>query len=261
MTESEWLECSDPPEMLRHLGNQYSLRKRRLFACACCRQAWGLIKPSQQLVVEAAERVADGLLDVAEARKSHPHRFPDGPIAAEATAPNSAAGWCLADRLCAMMVQTRLRDVVPAALRANLLRDNCGDPFRLPPFVCFWEREGRALWLTSDVLSLAQAAYEERQPETGELDFDRLAILADALEDAGCTEQALRSRRLDVDLLWHLKGRERCPNLCDHGLISPQAEGEGWDVCHVCKSTTGTIPLSGPHARGCWVLDLLLGKE
>ena len=50
---------------------------------------------------------------------------------------------------------------------------------------------------------------------TGHLDPVRLAILADALEEAGCNS---------IDILAHLR--------------SP-----------------------GPHVRGCWALDLILGKE
>ena len=62
-------------------------------------------------------------------------------------------------------------------------------------------------WRTSTVLALAGAVYADRA-------WDRLPVLADALDDAGCT---------DPDLLGHLRG-------------------------------------PGPHARGCWVVDLLLGK-
>jgi hypothetical protein len=63
-------------------------------------------------------------------------------------------------------------------------------------------------WLTPTVVGLAQAIDADRA-------FDRLPILADALEDAGCDA---------ADLLAHLRG-------------------------------------DGPHARGCWALDLVLGKE
>jgi hypothetical protein len=69
--------------------------------------------------------------------------------------------------------------------------------------------------LTPVVLSLAQAAYEERLLPSGELDLARLGVLSDALEETGCT---------DADILGHLR--------------SP-----------------------GPHVRGCWVLDKILGKE
>jgi hypothetical protein len=50
---------------------------------------------------------------------------------------------------------------------------------------------------TSVVLSLARAAYDERLPPGGRLDVARLAVLADALEDAGCT---------DRKILDHLRG-------------------------------------------------------
>jgi hypothetical protein len=63
-------------------------------------------------------------------------------------------------------------------------------------------------WLSSSVVSLAQAIYDDRT-------FDRLPILADALEDAGCTNQ---------------------------------------DILNHCRQP-------GEHCRGCWVVDLLLGKE
>jgi len=45
-----------------------------------------------------------------------------------------------------------------------------------------------AAWLTPDAVALALAAYEERQLPSGHLDPQRLAVLADALEDAGCSE-------------------------------------------------------------------------
>jgi hypothetical protein len=64
------------------------------------------------------------------------------------------------------------------------------------------------------VPQLALAAYEERRLPKGTLDPARLAVLADALEDAICS---------DADLLGHLRG-----------------------------------PV--PHVRGCWAVDLSLGK-
>jgi hypothetical protein len=62
---------------------------------------------------------------------------------------------------------------------ADLLRDVLGNPFRPVALdrTC----------LTADVLALAPAAYEQRILPGGELDAQRLAVLADALEEAGCT--------------------------------------------------------------------------
>jgi hypothetical protein len=52
-------------------------------------------------------------------------------------------------------------------------------------------------WNDSLVPRLAQTAYENRILPSGHLDQDRLAVLADGLEDAGCTE---------AELLGHLRG-------------------------------------------------------
>ena len=72
--------------------------------------------------------------------------------------------------------------------QAALLADIFGNPFRPVAF----ERA----WRTPQTLGLAQAAYEERELPSGLLDPARLAVLADALEEAGCTA---------ADLLVHLR--------------------------------------------------------
>ena len=54
-----------------------------------------------------------------------------------------------------------------------LLRDLFGNPFHAITI--------KSRWLTSTVTSIAQGIYEERA-------YDRLPILADALENAGCTD-------------------------------------------------------------------------
>jgi hypothetical protein len=63
-----------------------------------------------------------------------------------------------------------------------LLRDILGNPFRRPPF--------EPSWRTPAVVALANGVYEDRA-------FDRLPVLADALEDAGCA---------DSQLLGHCRG-------------------------------------------------------
>jgi hypothetical protein len=88
-----------------------------------------------------------------------------------------------------------------SSAQRELLREIFGNPFHPVAF--------NATWRTSDVMLLANGIYAERA-------FDRMPILADALQDASCASDAL---------LNHL----RDPN--------------------------------ATHVRGCWGLDLVLGKE
>jgi hypothetical protein len=64
MTEEEWLggQSCCYEEMLDFLGDWISLRRRRLFACACVRSVGGHLQDERSRnAVEVAERYADGL--------------------------------------------------------------------------------------------------------------------------------------------------------------------------------------------------------
>ena len=92
------------------------------------------------------------------------------------------------------------RDPDLANITPFLIRCVFGNPFRPVSF--------EPSWLTSTVLALAEGIYHDRA-------FDRLPILADALQDAGCDT----------------------PEILEH-----------------CRG-------DGPHSRGCWPIDLILGKS
>jgi hypothetical protein len=88
---------------------------------------------------------------------------------------------------------------VPAAVeaeratQAQFLRCIFGNPFRTPPTVDpVW-----FAWNDGTVERVAEDAYQQRVMPAGTLDSQRLAILADALEEAGCS---------DADMLCHLRG-------------------------------------------------------
>src|SRR5206468_3628418 len=74
----------------------------------------------------------------------------------------------------------------------------------------------------------------------GMLDPDRLVILADALEDAGCT---------DEPLLRHLRGWERCPCLGKRCCELADDPDPRWRAAHRCVLCDGVgwRPLPGPH--------------
>ena len=198
MTEDEWLVSAIPQCMLKALT--LSERKERLCTAGWCRalfayRSWfNIFRWPRQL--DAAEAYADGHIDQAALR--HARGIGSGPhnLLLRACRASKFSIQDVVDSLSACMGEF---GVPPAKEVCDILRDVAGNPF-LPV-----AREPR--WLMSNVVELAGIIYEEKA-------FDRLPILADALMDAGCS---------DEQVLVH------------------------------CRS-------EGPHVRGCWVVDLLLGK-
>ncbi len=217
MTEAEWLACDRPAAMVDFLAGKVSARKVRLFGVACCRQLEPRVgHDAFRLALEAAERIADG-----RARKADLERARGAARGWEGR-PESigfAARWSALvladlavskkatlamargiDRLVDRMGDLGFFPAADRPLGSALARCIFGHPFR-PATV---DRSG----LAPGVVDLAGSIYEDRA-------FDRLPILGDALEEAGCG---------DDPILGHCRG-------------------------------------GGPHARGCWVVDLVLGKS
>jgi hypothetical protein len=67
-----------------------------------------------------------------------------------------------------------------------LVREVFGNPFRPVAVDSAW-----LTWNDGVVVRLARAAYEQRRLLTGLLDNARLAVLADALEEAGCADEQI----------------------------------------------------------------------
>ncbi len=223
MNEVEWRSCGDPRPMVNSPLSQKSERKLRLFACACCRKFWDALCGWQEAVI-VAERFADGLATPEELEEADLPPSQEAPTGLyyllETDAINAAYGVANALATWAeLQEQQRIRserranygpEEVKAAgevagqvvLReqADLLRDIVGNPFHaviVDPS-----------WRLAKAVSLAQSIYDECA-------FDRMPKLANALEEAGCT---------DAEILNH------------------------------CRQ-------QGEHVRGCWVVDLCLGKS
>jgi hypothetical protein len=185
MTQTEWLACADPLPMLDSLRG--SERKLRLYGCACTRQVWHLLADKRSRdAVAATERFAEGALSSAELEVAAQAAWRLVTSAETVVPPPGVAttmAWQIAYHTPNWRVFTgrAVRALGTEATVAGLLRCifNPFGPSGAPP------------WHAAEVPRLAHAAYEERSMPAGTLDPGRLAVLADALEEAGCNDAAL----------------------------------------------------------------------
>jgi hypothetical protein len=241
VTESEWLACNHPQKMLEFLRGQVSDRKLRLFAVACCRylQSPWPSPPEYNEFLEWAELFADGAArweDVASIGQ-------EVTVYVNDYAPD---WWTGIARVVACAVHLPRAD--PFAIRRATLQvvrydrppgEDCAEEEReefayqaallrelLGPLP-FRPLSVNPAWLTPAVVALAQGIYEQRA-------FDRLPVLAEALEEAGCT---------NADVLAHCRRVRRGHPRLFRGR----------------RLADGRRP--GDHVRGCWVVDLILGRK
>jgi hypothetical protein len=202
MTEAEWLACEEPSTMLHEvLSDASGSRKLRLFGCAACRRVWAVMGDDCRAAVEASECYADGLisyesLDLISAAAEEAWEDiltePDGEGSTAASVAH-AASYASSPSLALYVLTEATESVVEArggdlseerAAQSALLRDIFGNPFRPVSF--------DPAWRTDTAVSLARGMYDSR-------DFGAMPILADALQDAGCEEEAILMHCRDVN--------------------------------------------------------------
>ena len=172
MTEEEWRACANACLMLTVLWKRAtSARKLRLFACAACRLYPLLLDtPRARRALEVAEQFADGAATAGELW-----------AAAEAAKPWASADAARQDAYQgAYQVVYAGNEGGKGVAIAELTRDVFGNPLRPPPAI----DPAWLSWNGGTVAKLARSIYEERR-------FADVPILADALEEAGCTDAAL----------------------------------------------------------------------
>jgi hypothetical protein len=201
-----WLSCEDPRKLLEWLRGNATDRKLRLFVCAFWRAWW---RPEPGCSRDDLDAGVLPLLEYAEQWAQHGLR-PDAsigllgfgwhPLVAQHAC--DAANWTIRGTAgFKSRLDCRRNDPIErekaAELQVMLLRDFFGNPFRPPPAI-----DGSLLsWHGGTVAKLAESIYAERNLPDGTLDNGRLAVLADALEEAGLDNS---------DVLHHLReqGRE-----------------------------------------------------
>jgi hypothetical protein len=223
MTEAEWLSSPSPYFMMAFLQGKASDRKVQLMAVACCRR---LQDRFWDKCLDEAVRLAEEFADQ-RIRQATLTRVGNKVERLPVPARNLQRYWMKEAVLWTTRTELWGERIIEAAMRAvadfppksksviqrrqraeriaqaALLRCIVGNPFQPPPTIDpTW-----LLWHDGAAVHMAQAIYDGRR-------FQDLPVLADALEEAGCTNS---------EILGHCRG-------------------------------------PGEHARGCWVVDLILGK-
>jgi hypothetical protein len=230
MTEEEklWLTTNDHPRplmmMVGRIPFKTSLeRKWRLLLCAWARRVAPVAEqPQTYTLLATAEQYADGIVlrsavdelwlsagQFGYGLDRGAHAF--GAALATGFRSDSNDIFHSASEALDLAASASGKPETEWAVQAAIIKDVFGNPFHpsppLPPAVLNWN--------DGTIRRIAQAIYEDRRMPEGTLDNARLAILSDALLDAGCDNE---------DLIQH------------------------------CRS-------AGPHVRGCWAVDLILGKS
>ncbi len=217
MTEYEWSVCRDAAPMVAFVEKKATDRKLRLFAVACARLLCDRLRGGDMReTLELGERLADGLASENDRLRGltnlHDISLNYDSLTGcywltrpqeEVSAYNAAllilarfSGSCIFTNRISWKEAAR----ATGEQQPDLLREIFGNPFA-PVSV-------DPQWLTPTVVDLARTIYDLKA-------FDRMSELADALQSAGCDNEAIL-------------------NHCRTG---------------------------GPHVRGCWALDLILGKS
>jgi hypothetical protein len=247
MTEQEWLSSTDPGAMLAFLqkSGKISERKLRLFGVACCRRIWHLLPDKRsRRVVEVAERLADGLATEAEAEAAA--------IAAVGVSADDLPG---IPREVSLWATDSVYQLVPLPEEVWLLK-------------LVWEHVAMAMEGEQLIKEGATAkmldTWSQQSVESGRImgwtAINPDAILADVLREV--IGNPFCPAAIDPDWLtatvrplaqqmYESRDFSLMPILSD---ALEEAGCTNADLMSHCRGP-------GPHVRGCWALDLILGKS
>jgi len=248
MTESEWLACTYLGQACEAVRSKVSSRKLRLFDVACARHVWNLLPDDEtRRAVEIAELFADGrasreaLDDAARRAKEAADRVAQPILTGGASRAAEAAGQAGYSVAWAnqQLMAIQGHYVGLAACRPDATQPPCA-------------------------AAAGFAARLERAAAGGAMPTDAYKAYFDFLRDI-LGPLPFRTVRLDpACLAWNrgaisavarhiYEGREfqELPTLAD---ALGNAECDNDEIIAHCRGP-------GPHVRGCWVVDLILGSE
>lgn len=242
MTEAEWLTCSQPSSMLAFLRRDVSDRKLRLFACACCQGIAGCLVDETIALLAVAERFADGAASSLERKGAREKALNAGWHPDEITknargSAKTSVFWTLARKAYEAATETsRIAASVAVQLRANRL---VAEPTDVPADWTAWrepieaeERASHAQMLRCIIGNPFRVSTLRANWQTP----DVFSVARTVYDDRPAPSARLDSVRLSI--------------------LADALEDAGCDDAAILAHCRD----GGIHVRGCWVLDLILGR-
>jgi hypothetical protein len=272
MTEQDWRKCAEPERMLKSLRGAVSERKLRLFAAACCRRVWALLRDERsRRAVEVAERHADGRADDQELKaagegaraavdawrdRARRTRADAGVLRACQAAwaalaqPIAAPRW--AARAMALAQEAVVRQKLRARVVGNWGRGLAAVPVELAPAT--WRALSLPAWLA--VQAEEAQGFEARVTHEAAERRRQCELLRELLGDP--------FRPAVFDLAWLAWGGGAVARIAraiaEEGafaqtpILADALEEAGCADERILEHLRGP----GPHLHGCWALDLLV---
>jgi hypothetical protein len=244
MTEVDWLASNNLAQMLAFLDGKASARKLRLFACACCRRAFHLSSLTEWVrqAVETGERYADGLASDRELREAHSTllwRNPDQPAERMEEALLTVAAMATTDPR-SETLQARLlngaHNVLSAVTQAYLSQP------------LYWTVERQYVYADE---SLNHRVEQEKGTQAnmlrdliGPLPFHQVSVEPTWIAWRDGTIRTI------VETIDQERRFEVMP------IFADTLEEAGCTSQHILEHCRR----NEMHFKGCWVVDLLLGK-
>jgi len=238
VNEAEWLACTDPGQMLEHLRGTASLRKFRLFACGCCRLAWELLGPEARVAVEVTERFIEGRASKEEVNVAR--------AAAHRVAVRDVDQWYGPPFGSDVDTVAHWHPAVAVAV-----------PRASAPY--------RFAWMAFYAADLAERA-SRRETQVGAASTRIGGGAAQTREQAalvrcvfgnpfcpGTIDRAWLSRTVVALARQMYESRD----FTAMPILADALQDAGCDNADILDHCRGP----GPHVRGCWVVDLVLGKS
>jgi hypothetical protein len=249
MTEQEWLASNEPDPMLEYLRNRVTDRKLRLFICACCRMIWPVLvgessfPPSNRPLLLDHQRRAFRNAEVHLETAEH--------YADRLVEPRSIVT-AYVDALGLLLSRRPLEEPWAFALVAVLRATTAGRCFygrqweQIPPY------DGCQCAVDAADYVLKVADWAGRPSNTPQIEISLIRdIFGNPFRPVKADATWLTPSVVALgQAIYDERAFGRLPELADALVVAGCDDN---DILTHCRS-------DGPHVRGCWVVDLVLGK-